>query len=345
MSKDLSSNKLNSIYGDIIHFGRDLNDLFPKERIYDGIGNETGISTKSRSKVDVKFSRGDLDSPVFYKKFYRGYNFKEIQIPNFNSPSFENFENYLYLDIDNYSSFYLEFLETDAINQTTINLYLISKFMNLTASGYYYRYGFFDNSKNPPVLKTPKTGFFWGNTDESNYDSAIIIPDDIINTNIVYFDTPNPNWTVAARVKPFEKIDSRVSVKTFYIFVKNSSSEDIDSQSIFQFRRSYPIQNIPEGFGGFDTLINVGVVECDKVANPECDRDEAFGIEAKWKISSGETSMFEIIIPEPTFYIPSGQVQSPPYGTYESNDEEYFGFPSSRYFSSATNRVTFRKVF
>lgn len=31
MSKDLSSNKLNSIYGDIIHFGRDLNDLFQRK--------------------------------------------------------------------------------------------------------------------------------------------------------------------------------------------------------------------------------------------------------------------------------------------------------------------------
>jgi hypothetical protein len=345
MSKDLSSNKLNSIYGDIIHFGRDLNDLLPKERIYDGIGNDTGISTKLRSKVDVKFSRGDLDSPVFCKKIYRGYNFKEIQIPNINNPSFESFENNLFLDIDNYSSFYLEFLETDAINEVTINLLLISKFMDFTASGYYYRYGFFDNSKNPPVLKTPKPYAFWGNTDENNYDSAIIIPNDIINTNVVWYETPNPNWTVAARVKPFEKIDPRVSVKTFYIFVKNSSSEDIDSKNIFQFRRSYPTRNIPEQLGGFDYIVTLGVVKCTDLINPECE----IPYEAKWKISSGETSMFEIIIPEPTFYIPNVQLEEPPFfinqGAYGPDDEEYYGFPSYHYFIAATNRVSFRKVF
>jgi len=344
MSKDISLKKLNEIYGDIIHFGRDVSDLFPKERLYDGLGNDIGLSTKSRSKTSVEFSRGDLEYPVISKKFYRGYNFKEIQIPNYNSPSFENFENYLYLDIDKYSSFYLEFLETDAINQTTINLYLISRFMNLTASGYYYRYGFFDNSKNPPVLKLPKVGAFWGSPDENSYESAIIIPDDVINTNIVYYETPNPNWTVAARVQPFEKIDSRLSTKTFYLIGKNSASEDLDSR-IFQFRKSYPIQNIPEGFGGFDELITVGVTECDKVANPDCDRDEPYGIEANWKVSSGQTSMFEIVIPEPTFYMPATQIESPPYGTYDGNLSDFLGLPDLNYFYSSTKRVSFRKIF
>lgn len=344
MSKDLSSKKLNEIYGDIIHFGRDVNDFFPKERIYDGFGNNIGISTKSRSETSIEFSRGDLDSPVIQKKIYRGYNFKEIQIPNFDSPSFENFENYLYLNIDDYSSFYLEFLETDAINQVTINLYLISRFMDLTAAGYYYRYGFFDNSKNPPVLKVPKVGFFWGDTNENNYTSAIIIPDDIINTNIVYYDSPNPNWTVASRVKPFEKIDPRVSTKTFYLIVKNSASEDLDSR-IFQFSKSFPTQNIPEGFGGFVNLNTTGVVECDDDVNPDCDRNDGYGPYANWKVSSGQTSMFEIVIPEPTFYVPTTQIESPPYGTYDGNLGEFLGLPDYNYFLSSTTRVTFRKVF
>lgn len=344
MSKKLNSKNLNEIFGDIIHFGRDVKEIYPKENIYDGKGNYLNISSHSREKIDINSKRGDVDSPNICKNFFLGYNAGTIEFPNLaEGTDNQSYENNIFFNLDKYSSLYIELSNSNSLNFAKLKVSIISDFLDLTPSGYFYPYGFFDNSKNPPILYTtidPVYAFQFPQ-DISRYQAAIIIPQDIENTGIYSEFFPSSSWSLAVRKKERKNIDNRITNKSFYLIINNSSNIDIDNKNLIEFSKSNPIIGSVEGeLQYFKDITTLPMARCSNL--PAGQESECSYENLSWKISAKSKSIFEIYIPEPTFYlIPNNS--SGLFGSFDTTDEINYGIDLD-YYPAATNRVWYRKL-
>lgn len=339
----LNDKNLNEIFKDILHIGRDVNDIYPKEKLYDGIGNYTNISMDKRENLHISFNRGNLTSPVISNKIFLGYNAGTIEFPELSGNQNQSYEKSIFFNIDKYSSLKIKLSDSDSLNDSTLTLYLISDYINISPNGYYYPYGFFDRSKNPKVLLTSKEFSNYGNfpLDKSKYETAIIIPNDIKDTGLFSENFPDPNWSLAARSNSYEKIDSRITNKSFYIIIENSSSMNIDNENLIKISKSNPTLDSIEG--SIDSIIDITLLPMAPCSNlppgqeVDCSHDDL-----SWKINANSTAIYEIYIPEPTFYVlPSSY--SLPWGSFSASDEINYGIDLD-YFPAVSNRAWYKKI-
>ena len=327
MSKNIASHNVNQIFKDVIHIGRDINDVYPKEGLYDGIGERSGISFYNRNKkTDVSAARGNFTLPIVSNKSFRGYNAGDVK-PEFLEPLRWNRSN-IFLDLDKYSAFYINIPDTDqeSINQFKIRANIFTDYMDLAPDGYEIPIGFFDHSVSPTVLKV-----FMG---AAEYRSSLIIPYDVVDTEIYSESYPNPKWSLAVRKKPFQKIDPRLSTKTFKLIIKNSSSHNMNNRSMITFYKSNPI-DLTFINQLFTYFLPMQIRPCD---DNQC--DDANWDPLSWKIDANSTAIYEIFIPEPTFFMPNDIALS-------LSREEYatlYGVDPS-YFLRARFRIVARKLF
>lgn len=326
MSKNIASHNVNQIFKDVIHIGRDINDVYPKEGLYDGIGERSGISFYNRNKkTDVSAARGNFTLPIVLNKSFRGYNAGDVK-PEFLEPLRWNRSN-VFLDLDKYSAFYINIPDTDqeSINQFKVRANIFTDYMDLAPDGYEIPIGFFDHSVSPVVLKIESLG---------EYQSSLIIPYDVVDTEIYSELYPNPKWSLAVRKKPFQKIDPRLSTKTFKLIIKNSSSHNMNNRSMITFYKSNPI-DLTFINQLFTYFLPMQIRPCD---DNEC--DDANWDPLSWKIDANSTAIYEIFIPEPTFFMPNDIARS-------YSREEYaalYGVDPS-YFLRARFKIVARKLF
>lgn len=339
MSKNIASHNVNQIFKDVIHIGRDINDVYPKEGLYDGIGERSGISFYNRNKkTDVSAARGNFTLPIVSNKSFRGYNAGDVK-PEFLEPLRWNRSN-IFLDLDKYSAFYINipeptsnasFTEEQSINAFKIRANIFTDYMDLAPDGYEIPIGFFDHSVSPTVLKVGSLG---------EYQSALIIPYDVVDTEKYSELYPNPKWSLAVRKKPLKKIDPRLSTKTFKLIIKNSSSHNMNNRSMISFYKSNPIDStfINQLFTYF---LPLHIRPCD---DNECD-DRANWDPVAWKIDANTTAIYEIFIPEPTFYMPFYMTSWDP--SLTPSYEEYVALHGidPPYFFRASSRIAVRKLF
>lgn len=326
MSKNIASHNVNQIFKDVIHIGRDINDVYPKEGLYDGIGERSGISFYNRNKkTDVSAARGNFTLPIVSNKSFRGYNAGDVK-PEFLEPLRWNRSN-IFLDLDKYSAFYINIPDTDqeSINQFKIRANIFTDYMDLAPDGYEIPIGFFDHSVSPIVLKIESLG---------EYQSSLIIPYDVVDTEIYSELYPNPKWSLAVRKKPFQKIDPRLSTKTFKLIIKNSSSHNMNNRSMITFYKSNPI-DLTFINQLFTYFLPMQIRPCD---DNQC--DDVNWDPLSWKIDANTTAIYEIFIPEPTFFMPNDIARS-------LSREEYatlYGVDPS-YFLRARFKIVARKLF
>ena len=327
MSKNIASHNVNQIFKDVIHIGRDINDVYPKEGLYDGIGERSGISFYNRNKkTDVSAARGNFTLPIVSNKSFRGYNAGDVK-PEFLEPLRWNRSN-IFLDLDKYSAFYINIPDTDqeSINQFKIRANIFTDYMDLAPDGYEIPIGFFDHSVSPTVLKV--------SVGAAEYQSSLIIPYDVVDTEIYSELYPNPKWSLAVRKKPLKKIDPRLSTKTFKLIIKNSSSHNMNNRSMISFYKSNPI-DLTFINQLFTYFLPLHIRPCD---DNQC--DDANWDPLSWKIDANSTAIYEIFIPEPTFFMPNDIALS-------LSREEYatlYGVDPS-YFLRARFRIVARKLF